>query len=103
MLMHIALAAGLVLVVEGLVLALAPSRMEDIVKALAEIQTRAACWGWARLRLVLSLFGWPKGRSLLHNSHPSEGPFVTPKGVNSPIFSAQSKRPSCTCVSHLSQ
>ncbi|SDW28221.1 DUF2065 family protein [Litoreibacter albidus] len=37
MLMHIALAAGLVLVVEGLVLALAPSRMEDIVKALADI------------------------------------------------------------------
>nr|WP_089945638.1 DUF2065 family protein [Litoreibacter albidus] len=35
--MHIALAAGLVLVVEGLVLALAPSRMEDIVKALADI------------------------------------------------------------------
>ena len=37
MLTHIALAIGLVLVVEGLVLALAPSRMEDIVKALAEI------------------------------------------------------------------
>ena len=37
MLSHIALAIGLVLVVEGLVLALAPSRMEDIVKALAEI------------------------------------------------------------------
>jgi uncharacterized protein YjeT (DUF2065 family) len=37
MLIHIALAVGLVLVVEGLVLALAPSRMEDIVKALAEI------------------------------------------------------------------
>lgn len=37
MLMHIALAVGLVLVVEGLVLALAPSRMEDIVKALADI------------------------------------------------------------------
>ncbi|RLJ60195.1 hypothetical protein BCF46_0392 [Litoreibacter meonggei] len=37
MLTHIALAVGLVLVVEGLVLALAPSRMEDIVKALAEI------------------------------------------------------------------
>ncbi|SFR52971.1 DUF2065 family protein [Litoreibacter janthinus] len=37
MLSHIALAVGLVLVVEGLVLALAPSRMEDIVKALAEI------------------------------------------------------------------
>lgn len=33
----ILLAIGLVLVVEGLVLALAPSRMEDIVKALAEI------------------------------------------------------------------
>lgn len=31
------LAIGLVLVVEGLVLALAPSRMEDILKALAEI------------------------------------------------------------------
>lgn len=37
MLTHIALAIGLVLVVEGLVLALAPSRMEDIVKALSEI------------------------------------------------------------------
>ena len=37
MLSHIALAVGLVLVVEGLVLALAPSRMEDIVKALSEI------------------------------------------------------------------
>ncbi|WP_298256946.1 DUF2065 family protein [uncultured Litoreibacter sp.] len=37
MLIHIALALGLVLVVEGLVLALAPSRMEDIVKALADI------------------------------------------------------------------
>ena len=37
MLTHIALAIGLVLVVEGLVLALAPSRMEDIVKALTQI------------------------------------------------------------------
>ena len=37
MLTHIALAIGLVLVLEGLVLALAPSRMEDIIKALAEI------------------------------------------------------------------
>ena len=33
----ILLAIGLVLVVEGLVLALAPSRMEDILKALSEI------------------------------------------------------------------
>lgn len=33
----ILLAIGLVLVVEGLVLALAPSRMEDILKALADI------------------------------------------------------------------
>jgi len=34
---HIALAIGLVLVVEGLVIALAPSRMEDMLKALSEI------------------------------------------------------------------
>lgn len=33
----VVLAIGLVLVVEGLVLALAPSRMEDILRALAEI------------------------------------------------------------------
>ncbi len=34
---HIALGIGLVLVIEGLVLALAPSRFDDLVKALAEI------------------------------------------------------------------
>ena len=37
MIMHIALAVGLVLVVEGLVIALAPSRMEDMLKALSDI------------------------------------------------------------------
>lgn len=37
MITHIALAIGLVLVVEGLVIALAPSRMEDMLKALSEI------------------------------------------------------------------
>ena len=34
---HILLALGLVLVVEGLVFALAPSRLEDLIKALADI------------------------------------------------------------------
>lgn len=34
---HIALAVGLVLVVEGLVIALAPSRMEELLKALSDI------------------------------------------------------------------
>jgi uncharacterized protein YjeT (DUF2065 family) len=34
---HIFLAIGLVLVVEGLVFALAPSRLEDLIKALADI------------------------------------------------------------------
>ena len=37
MITHIALAIGLVLVVEGLVIALVPSRMEDMLKALSEI------------------------------------------------------------------
>ena len=37
MIAHIALAIGLVLVVEGLVVALAPSRFDDMLKALAEI------------------------------------------------------------------
>lgn len=34
---HIVLAIGLVLVVEGLVIALAPSRLEDMLKALSDI------------------------------------------------------------------
>ncbi len=34
---HLLLALGLVLVVEGLVFALAPSRLEDLIKALADI------------------------------------------------------------------
>lgn len=34
---YIALGIGLVLVIEGLVIALAPSRFEDVVKALGEI------------------------------------------------------------------
>jgi uncharacterized protein YjeT (DUF2065 family) len=34
---HIALAIGLVLVVEGLVIALAPSRMESLLKAISDI------------------------------------------------------------------
>lgn len=34
---HIFLAVGLVLVFEGLVFALAPSRLEDLIKALADI------------------------------------------------------------------
>ena len=34
---HIALAVGLVLVVEGLVIALAPSRMEDLLQAISDI------------------------------------------------------------------
>jgi uncharacterized protein YjeT (DUF2065 family) len=34
---HIALGIGLVLVIEGLVIALAPLRMEDMLKALSEI------------------------------------------------------------------
>lgn len=34
---HILLAIGLVLVVEGLVFALAPSRLEELIKALADI------------------------------------------------------------------
>lgn len=37
MLSHIALGIGLVLVIEGLVIALAPLRMEDMLKALADI------------------------------------------------------------------
>ncbi|GFE65933.1 DUF2065 domain-containing protein [Litoreibacter roseus] len=37
MISHIALAIGLVLVVEGLVIALAPSRLEDLLRALAQI------------------------------------------------------------------
>lgn len=37
MISHIALAIGLVLVVEGLVIALAPSRMEDLLKVLLDI------------------------------------------------------------------
>ncbi|MEP5758311.1 MAG: DUF2065 domain-containing protein [Litoreibacter sp.] len=37
MLNHIALAIGLVLVIEGLVFALAPSRMEDLLRAMSEI------------------------------------------------------------------
>ncbi|MCY4181107.1 MAG: DUF2065 domain-containing protein [Litoreibacter sp.] len=34
---HILLAIGLVLVVEGLVFALAPSRLEELIKAISEI------------------------------------------------------------------
>ncbi len=34
---HIALAIGLVLVVEGLVIALAPSRMEELLRTLSNI------------------------------------------------------------------
>ena len=37
MLSHIALGIGLVLVIEGLVLALAPSRLDEMLKALSEI------------------------------------------------------------------
>lgn len=37
MLSHIALGIGLVLVIEGLVFALAPLRMEDMLKTLSEI------------------------------------------------------------------
>ena len=37
MISHIALAIGLVLVVEGLVIALAPSRLEDLLKVLMDI------------------------------------------------------------------
>ncbi len=37
MITHILLAIGLVMVVEGLVFALAPSRLEDLIKAIAEI------------------------------------------------------------------
>ena len=37
MIAHIALGIGLVLVIEGLVIALAPLRMEDMLKALADI------------------------------------------------------------------
>lgn len=37
MLAHIALGIGLVLVIEGLVLALAPSRLDEMLKVLAEI------------------------------------------------------------------
>ena len=37
MIAHIALAIGLVMVVEGLVFALAPSRLEELIKALSEI------------------------------------------------------------------
>ena len=62
MLTHIALAIGLVLVVEGLVLALAPSRMEDIVKALAEIppETRRMM-GLAAVALGVLLVWFSKG------------------------------------------
>ncbi|WP_299301994.1 DUF2065 domain-containing protein [uncultured Litoreibacter sp.] len=37
MITHILLAIGLVMVVEGLVFALAPSRLEELIKAIADI------------------------------------------------------------------
>ncbi|MEM7469869.1 MAG: DUF2065 domain-containing protein [Pseudomonadota bacterium] len=37
MISHILLALGLVLVVEGLVFALAPSRLEELIKVISEI------------------------------------------------------------------
>ena len=37
MITHILLAIGLVMVVEGLVFALAPSRLEDLIRAIADI------------------------------------------------------------------
>lgn len=58
----ILLTIGLVLVLEGLVLALAPSRMEDIVKALAEIppETRRMM-GLAAVALGVLLVWFSKG------------------------------------------
>ncbi|MEP3345397.1 MAG: DUF2065 domain-containing protein [Litoreibacter sp.] len=62
MLTHIALAVGLVLVIEGLVLALAPSRMEDILKAMSQIphETRRLL-GLAALALGVFLVWVAKG------------------------------------------
>lgn len=63
---YILLGLGLVLVIEGLVLALAPSRLEDLVKALAEIapETRrimgliALATGTGLVWLAKSQFVW---------------------------------------------
>ncbi|MFY0692018.1 MAG: DUF2065 domain-containing protein [Paracoccaceae bacterium] len=62
---HIALAIGLVLVVEGLVIALAPSRLEDLLKVLMDIPVEqrrflgllAVAIGTALVWLAKSAFG----------------------------------------------
>lgn len=41
MIAHVLLGVGLVLVVEGLVFALAPSRLEDILEAIAELSVES--------------------------------------------------------------
>lgn len=57
MLSHIALGIGLVLVIEGLVFALAPLRMEDMLKVLSEIPPET--------RRMLGLFAVALGTGLV--------------------------------------
>ena len=59
MISHILLAIGLVMVVEGLVFALAPSRLEDHLKALSAItpETRRLI-GFAGVALGAVLTSW---------------------------------------------